>query len=630
MNKRHHGKLQPRRARFIGLVAGALILFGGLCLGGCRSATEHRAGADKVASEIVLEKQQEALGRTEPFGIERPSDTLRRRLLLEQGLLIAGNASLGTDKLQPVKHWPEEDYPAATPSSGLNIPVEPNQAVKLTLVDALQVAARNTFEYQSRKEDVFQTALRLDLARNEFRNLFYGQGASELTTDTTGSSTVTTVDSSAVAGLSRQFKNGLSLSSAIALDLVSLLTQGGGSVVGLGADASVSIPLLRGAGRHIVAEPLTQAERDVVYEIWRFERFKRTFAVSVAQEYFAVLSQMDRVKNAEDNYRSAVVSARFTRRRSDAGRIDAIERDQALQRELSARNNWISAQEGLNGRLDSFKIALGLPADALIQLDPNDLMELRGRADRLIEEIVAAAEYEAAETAPPADAPVDLEPVSHEDAGPLELEERVAVRLALDRRLDLRIAMEQVYDAQREVVVRADALRTGLDLGGSAAVSDTDADGDLDIDGGQFGALLSLDLPIERTAQRNAYRNSLIALERTVRDVQSLEDQIKLAIRDHLRTLMLAREGLKIQAAAVVVAEKRVRSSQMFLEAARIQIRDLLEAQDALLAAQNDLTAALVDYRIAELGIQRDMGVLAVNEKGLWQEFSPGDINHDI
>ena len=138
--------------------------------------------------------------------------------------------------------------------------------------------------------------------------------------------------------------------------------------------------------------------------------------------------------------------------------------------------------------------------------------------------------------------------------------------------------------------------------------------------------MLSLDLPIERTAERNAYRNSLISLERATRDVQSLEDDIKFSIRDHLRTLMLAREGLKIQAAAVVVAQKRVRSSQMFLEAARIQIRDLLEAQDALLAAQNDLTSALVDYRIAELGIQRDMGVLAVNEKGLWQEFSPEDI----
>ena len=488
MKKRHLGKLKSRRVSLIGLFTGALFLLGGLCLGGCRSATEHRTKADRVASEIIAAKQQEALGRTEPFGIERPSDTLRRRLLVEQGLLIADDASLGTDKLRPVEHWPEADYPAGTSaSSGLDIAIEPNQAVKLSLVEALQVAARNSFEYQSRKEDVFRTALSLDLARNEFRNIFTAQGDTGVNTDSTGSSTVTTVDSGAVAGVSRRFKNGLDLSSAIAFDLVNMLTHGGGSLFGLSADASVSIPLLRGAGRHIVAEPLTQAERDVIYAIWQFERFKRTFAVSVARDYFAVLRQMDRVKNSEDNYRSAVVSARFARRRSDAGRIDAIETDQALQRELSARNNWISAQEGLNGNLDSFKISLGLPTDALIRLDPNDLMELRTRADRLIEEIASETEYVAAETAPPADAPVELEAVSHEDAGPMELEERTAVRLALDHRLDLRIAMEQVYDAQRQVVVRADALRAGLNLGGSASVSDTDEDGDLSYEGGQAG-----------------------------------------------------------------------------------------------------------------------------------------------
>jgi outer membrane protein TolC len=79
-----------------------------------------------------------------------------------------------------------------------------------------------------------------------------------------------------------------------------------------------------------------------------------------------------------------------------------------------------------------------------------------------------------------------------------------------------------------------------------------------------------------------------------------------------------------IQAKSVYVAQKRVKSVNMFLDAGRAQTRDLLEAQDALLSAQNSLTAAVVNYRIAELNIQRDMGVLQVDEKGLWQEYLPG------
>jgi len=152
---------------------------------------------------------------------------------------------------------------------------------------------------------------------------------------------------------------------------------------------------------------------------------------------------------------------------------------------------------------------------------------------------------------------------------------------------------------------------------------DNDDDGSLHFEGGQYNALLSVDLPIERTAERNAYRKSLMDLEQATRSVQTLEDQIKLSIRDELRSLLESRESLKIQARSVIVAEKQVKSSNLFLEAGRIQIRDLLDALSALLLAQNSFTAAVVDYRIAELELQRDLGLLKVDERGLWQEFSP-------
>jgi len=364
--------------------------------------------------------------------------------------------------------------------------------------------------------------------------------------------------------------------------------------------------------------------------MWEFERYKHTYAVNVARQYFSVLRQVDSVENARANYKSAVQSARWSRRRGDAGRISEIDVDQAVQRELSARNGWISAQEGLKSSLDSFKTVIGLPVDARITLDQADLDGLRKQADDIIAALRATAQEGRTETAPPADAEVELLPASREGAGPLEIDERLAVEIALEKRLDLRLAEGEVYDAQRQVVVRADALRAGLSLRGSANLGDDDNfDGLTPLSGGRYSATMPLDLPIERTAERNSYRNSLIALERATRSVQTLEDSIKLAIRNELRNLMESRESLKIQAQSVVVAEKRVRSTQMFLEAGRRQIRDLLDAQDSLLSSQNQLTAAVINYRIAELEIQRDLGILEVNERGLWEEFSPEDIKHD-
>ena len=209
--------------------------------------------------------------------------------------------------------------------------------------------------------------------RNSFRNIFSTQAKSTLSTDTTGDETFSNLDTQGTVGVTRTLENGISLGTTLAIDLANLLTQGGASSLGLSADATVSIPLLRGAGRHIVTEPLTQAERNVIYQMWNFELYKQTFAVNIAREYFSVLRQMDTVVNAEENYRSAVASARWSRRRGDAGRIREIEVDQAVQRELSARNSWISAQEQLKSSLDSFKNTIGLPTDARIELDAADL-----------------------------------------------------------------------------------------------------------------------------------------------------------------------------------------------------------------------------------------------------------------
>ncbi len=190
-----------------------------------------------------------------------------------------------------------------------------------------------------------------------------------------------------------------------------------------------------------------------------------------------------------------------------------------------------------------------------------------------------------------------------------------------------------MVDAQRRVVVAADALRAGLDLTFSASAGEGRSLGSADqpnaklrLDRGSYSGGLLLDLPLERTRQGITYRESYIALERAVREAQDLEDQVKLDVKGDLRTLLQARESFRIQAAALTLAESRVRMVAMLLEAGgrgSTTIRDLLEAQEALISAQNALSAALVGYRVSELELQRDMDVLQVNEKGLWHEYIP-------
>ena len=608
-------------------------------LPGCRSPLEYRIEADKVAYDTIKEKQREVLGYADEFSIEQPSDILRRRLLVQQELPRSGDASLGTDRLKLIEHWPEKDYPKPVSFSDPNTGPEPGKSIQLSLIQALQVGARNSFEYQSYKEDVFRAALDLDLERNEFRNIFGGELESLASTDGSGDRTVSGTENSGSVDLSRRLKSGAQLSAGLAADLANLLTMGGASSLGIMADATITIPLLRGSGKHIVAESLTQAQRDVVYAVYEFERFKRVFSVRITGEYLDVLNQLEQVKNAEDNYESLIRSARRSRRLADAGRLEELQVDQAVQNELRARNRWISATESYKSRLDSFKDLLGLPPDAAIELDRSELEQLVGSISAMVAGIAGGEGLSETETenkqTPSADAPIELVPANYENAGPLELGQDRAIQLSLENRLDLLVALGRVYDAQRAVVVLADALGAELtlfgsaDLGGGRSVSSaTSDDAKLRTNKGIYAGVLTLDLPLERTAERNAYRNGYITLERTVRELQKLEDQIKLSVRNKLRNMLEARESLQIQGQSVVVAEKRVKSTNMFLEAGRAQIRDLLEAQDALLSAKNGLTSAAINYRIAELELQRDMGVLKVDKNGLWQEYLPKGISH--
>ena len=72
-------------------------------------------------------------------------------------------------------------------------------------------------------------------------------------------------------------------------------------------------------------------------------------------------------------------------------------------------------------------------------------------------------------------------------------------------------------------------------------------------------------------------------------------------VRQAYRQLMSTTEQYITQKKSLALAEERVRNMPVLLKSGRAKTRDLLEAQDALLLAQNNLTSALVGHTIAKL-----------------------------
>jgi outer membrane protein TolC len=91
-------------------------------------------------------------------------------------------------------------------------------------------------------------------------------------------------------------------------------------------------------------------------------------------------------------------------------------------------------------------------------------------------------------------------------------------------------------------------------------------------------------------------------------------------VRDAYRQLQLEAESYRIGQSSLELAEKRVESTTFLLQAGRVTTRDLLESQDALLKAQNNITAALIDHTIAKLSFFRDISILQVRPDGMWEQ----------
>ncbi len=479
--------------------------------------------------------------------------------------------------------------------SDSNIPTSPNdvrvekaipESGVITLAQAVALATVHNRNYQRQKEQFYLTALDLTLARHQFARRWFGTVDASYLRDSGDEQ----VGSGAEAGFNQLLADGAQISTSIAIDWARFLTGDPRTSLGSVLSASVTQPLLRGSGRKIAQENLTQAERNALYQIRAFNRYRQTFVVSIVDGYYRVLQGRDIVTNAQNNFNSRVESRKRLEMEAEAGRKPPFEVDQARDSELNARDSYIQALQRYEQQLDEFKITLSLPTSTKVELDQNEL--------KALEEIGIT------------------EPAYELDA---------AIETALAQRLDLANSADAVYDAERKVVVAADNLGVELNLIGSAnARSPAGTDFKrLQFQNGTYALGLEADLPLDRKAERNAYREALITLEQRQREYQNDADEVELDVRRAYRQLQEYAEIYKTQKNSLDLSETRVESTTFLLQAGRVTTRDLLESQDALLGAQNKVTAALVDHAIAKLSFFRDIGVLQVRPDGMWEQNGP-------
>ena len=544
--------------------------------------TTEKQPTGEAAGPIKLELSEETIQRL----TERPKDNELEVLktLATQPLTDARVATLNDRELTVLLKLRNEEL------AQLAIPTPPN-ATKLTLAQALEVSVANSRLFQDQKERLFLSGLSLTLQRHLWTPQLGLTGSAGVGKD--GAERSINADSKFSVG--QLLASGADVALNLGTNVLEFFTgdkrRAAASVLSL----SFTQPLLRGGGRLVAMENLTQAERTVVYDVRSYMRFKRQFSVDVAQSYYQTLQARDTLVNNLRIYMSLrrdVIERNEMLKVERAG-VRSLDVDEVKQDELAASDDLIFARQDYLDALDAFKISpLGLPTETPIVLDEKELESLEKKA--------------AAGLPPP------------------EVKVEEAVERALTNRLDVMTAQDQLEDAERAVLIARDALRAGLDFSISTSTN-TEAPTKalkFQFDEGSYTASILADLPIDRKQERNAYRQALISLESEKRAFSLMRDNVKLEVRRAYRSLERAGSTVEIQRMGVELARKRVDNTKMSLEAGVAVSRDVLLATRSLLDTQLALTQALVTYEIAKLQLWLSIEEFHVDEKGMWAEES--------
>lgn len=204
-----------------------------------------------------------------------------------------------------------------------------------------------------------------------------------------------------------------------------------------------------------------------------------------------------------------------------------------------------------------------------------------------------------------------------------------ATNMGLENRLDLMNSRATVMDLRRKIEVSGNSLlgilnlRFEGDVNTRGLLQNTQP---LEFIGSEssYRAGINFTAPLDQVTQRNAYRTALIAYQRARRDYMLAEDTVKFEIRNAWRQVTTGRETFEYQRQSVRIAARQfdqtveTTTKNPDTGSTANSGLNLIQALNGVLNAQNGLISNWVTYETNRLNIHRDMGIMQIDETGLW------------
>lgn len=449
--------------------------------------------------------------------------------------------------------------------------------LQVDLEGALRLATRYSRTLQGKREQLYLGGLNRLAALRQFGIQYSGTLDYVLTKPQgSGNESDTTLDLKA----SQILPTGGTLSA----DGSATTSRGNGdtnSAYGRSGVLELRQPLLAGAGYEASHADLIQSERNLIYTLRSFAMDRQDFAIGILKSYYGLLIEDAVLANTRQNVDQSV----FLRRRSEAlfriRRAPSIDVLRAQQQELSASNDLNQAEAQYDVDRRRFLIDIGLPADATLRVT-GQVPELRPHA--------------------------------------LTLDR--CMLLAVERRLDLRTAEDAVEDARRTLRIARRALLPKVDAfvkaSGTGQSAESIEEGDTTK---EYVAGVSVDLSLDKRPERDAVKRASIGVDAAERALTEKRDTIRVSIMDSFRTLESQRQAAEIEFKNMEIAQRQAAYAALRFRNGEADNRDVVDAQNLLLAARNTYVRALVQYEQQRIQLLRDVGLLDVAADGTLVEM---------
>lgn len=438
----------------------------------------------------------------------------------------------------------------------------------LSIQRAVEIALANNLSLQTARDEIRSLALDLQASRRDFRPRFRA-GTALFTTQSSviiGDDHFSTQNTNAsqTIGVSQRFPFG----GEISLDAGGAYNSGSDDSGSYSPSAAVSLrlPFLRGFGIDQNAESVVQRKRNVLYALRSLKLQEQDVAIATIESFLDLLSQQQRIRLLAARHKGAELLRRRSVSFFSVGRESEFEMVRAGQEELRAKRDLDAAEAQLENQKDSFKILINLPADYALEPAPY--------------------------------LPPDF---------PLPRNIDIAIELALHRRADLRTIDDIITDKQRGLKFASNDLKPDLDFRASAATSSWSSNNSSAVSQ-DYSAGIVFSLPLERTRENMNLYDAFQDLAQSRREQRYARESNAAAIRGAIRVLQSIDTSLGFQDQIVDSSKRKQRLAEIRLAYGEAANRDLIDAQNDVLADQNYRLDLQQERYIGFLRLQRAMG----------------------